>query len=134
MGQTCSRHGRDDQKTSKKTTLIANILCGYTEDNGDESASDVSKGQTGNNEHDKIGQARIVDNPESSAQVKNCVRTDRRRNVRSLSMELNTSLDTAYAVVQVLGYHKACSQWVPHPLTDTHQEHRMSVSLEHLKQ
>jgi hypothetical protein len=61
MGQTCSRHGRDDQKTSKNITHIANILCGYTEDNGDELAPDISKGQTRNNENDKLGHIHIVE-------------------------------------------------------------------------
>lgn len=98
-------------------------------------ARDVSKvRQETRRKKTKTGEARFVANEVKTAQVKNCVLESRRRKFRFLSVRLNTSAGHVHASLRDPEYDKARSQCVPHIVTGTHQEYRVSESLGYLKQ
>jgi len=72
--------------------------------------------------------------PATLQSVEDIIRADRRVTIDAVATAIGCSYGQAYNMMhEALGFHKACSHWVPRQLTPQHKSQRMGLSLQHLQ-
>jgi histone-lysine N-methyltransferase SETMAR len=84
----------------------------------------VCSGNTSLKEKDGRGRPTLVDNN----QLRALVEANPKTTVRELSIELGVSHVTVVSHLKEIGKRKKLDKWVPHHLTDNHQNRRLEVA------
>ena len=80
------------------------------------------------------GQAHHVITPDVTAALDGHIRANRWITVEEITLLMGISHSSVHAIVtKHLLYHKICTQWVPHQLTEEQKTQRMAASLGHLQ-